>query len=147
MSPEYQDLAQHLHEALLPPDPGDFRALPTFASTHAAASVAATSLQAGARVGPYELILPLGAGGMAEVWLARRADGAFKREVALKLPMLTHLRADLQQRFARERDILASLEHPHIARLYDAGIAPGGQGPKHLDRRPRTYSFSVAGDA
>ena len=61
---------------------------------------------------------------MAEVWLARRADGAFKREVALKLPMLTQLRADLEPRFARERDILASLEHPHIARLYDAGVDP-----------------------
>ena len=59
------------------------------------------------------------------MWLARRADGAFKREVALKLPTL-NLRADLEQRFARERDILASLEHPHIARFYDAGIDPNG---------------------
>src|SRR5580698_6849780 len=68
----------------------------------------------------------LGAGGMAEVWLARRADGAFKREVALKLPMLAQARAGLEARFARERDILASLEHPHIARLYDAGVDPKG---------------------
>ena len=59
---------------------------------------------------------------MAEVWLARRADGAFKREIALKLPMLNRLQAGLEARFARERDILASLEHPHIARLYDAGV-------------------------
>ncbi len=65
-------------------------------------------------------------GGMAEVWLARRADGAFKREVALKLPLLRQLRQDLAQRFAVERDILASLEHPNIARLYDAGIDTGG---------------------
>ncbi len=64
---------------------------------------------------------------MAEVWLARRADGAFKREVALKLPMLdAHAQAVWRQRFARERDILASLEHPHIARLYDAGVDPQG---------------------
>ena len=77
-------------------------------------------------MGPYELIRLLGAGGMAEVWLARRADGAFKREVALKLPMLAPAQADLEARFARERDILASLEHPHIARLYDAGIDPTG---------------------
>ncbi len=63
---------------------------------------------------------------MAEVWLAKRADGAFNREVALKLPSLTRVRRDLEQRFARERDILASLEHPHIARLYDAGIDPHG---------------------
>jgi TolB-like protein len=46
--------------------------------------------------------------------------------VALKLPTLARLRADLEQRFARERDILASLEHPHIARLYDAGVDPKG---------------------
>ncbi len=78
------------------------------------------------RVGPYELIRLLGAGGMAEVWLAKRADGAFNREVALKLPSMTRVRRDLEQRFIRERDILASLEHPHIARLYDAGIDPQG---------------------
>jgi hypothetical protein len=58
-----------------------------------------------------------GAGGMAEVWLAKRADGAFKREVALKLPMVSRLRKALEERFIRERDILASLEHPNIARL------------------------------
>jgi TolB-like protein len=63
---------------------------------------------------------------MAEVWLARRADGAFKREIALKLPMRNRLQAGLEVRFARERDILASLEHPHIARLYDAGVDPQG---------------------
>src|ERR1017187_2057561 len=63
---------------------------------------------------------------MAEVWLARRADGAFKREVALKLPLLTRMRKDLEQRFIRERDILASLEHPQIARLYDAGVDSKG---------------------
>jgi serine/threonine protein kinase len=130
LSSEYIDLAQCLREALLPGDSqaADFKSLstlPKFASADDG-TVAASGLQPGARVGPYELFRPLGAGGMAEVWLARRADGAFKREVALKLPKLTHLRADLEQRFARERDILAGLEHPHIARLYDAGISPEG---------------------
>jgi eukaryotic-like serine/threonine-protein kinase len=84
-------------------------------------------LQAGTRIGPYELLRPLGMGGMAEVWLARRADGAFKREVALKLPRQAPLQEALSQRFARECEILASLEHPLIARLYDAGIGKGGQ--------------------
>jgi serine/threonine protein kinase/tetratricopeptide (TPR) repeat protein len=88
--------------------------------------IAASGLIPGAFVGPYELIRLLGAGGMAEVWLARRADGAFKRDVALKLPLLTRRRQDLEQRFAHERDILASLEHPHIARFYDAGIDTEG---------------------
>ena len=88
--------------------------------------VGASGLNPGARVGPYELIRLLGSGGMAEVWLARRADGAFKRDVALKLPLLTRRRKDLAQRFAHERDILASLEHPNIARFYDAGVDADG---------------------
>ncbi len=83
-------------------------------------------LKAADRVGPYELVRELGSGGMAEVWLARRADGAYKREVALKLPKLTRLRRNLERHYERERDILASLEHPNIARLYDAGLAPDG---------------------
>jgi serine/threonine protein kinase len=77
-------------------------------------------------VGPYRLIRLLGEGGMAEVWLAQRADGSIKREVALKLPMLRRDRQDLASRFARECDILAALEHPRIARLYDAGVSPDG---------------------
>jgi serine/threonine-protein kinase len=83
----------------------------------------ATGLEPGSLVGPYRLKRELGSGGMADVWLAERADGAFEREVALKLPRLSRLRRDLAERFARERDILARLEHPHIARFYDAGVS------------------------
>jgi serine/threonine protein kinase/tetratricopeptide (TPR) repeat protein len=83
-------------------------------------------LKSGERIGPYELVRPLGAGGMAEVWLARRADGAFQREVALKLPMIGGLRRDLERRFVHERDILACLEHVNIARFYDAGVSAEG---------------------
>jgi serine/threonine protein kinase/TolB-like protein/Tfp pilus assembly protein PilF len=131
LSPEYQDLAPALRKALLSEDSraADSKALETLPKLEfagAASGSTANGLRPGERLGPYELIRLLGAGGMAQVWLARRADGAFKRDVALKLPMLTHLRADLEQRFARERDILASLEHPHIARFYDAGIDPNG---------------------
>jgi serine/threonine protein kinase len=131
LSPEHQDLAQALHDALLPGDVQVARVqalgtLPKFGTADVPWDVVASGLQPGARVGPYQLIRVLGAGGMAEVWLARRADGAFKREVALKLPLLSRLRADLEERFARECDILASLEHPHIARLYDAGVDPNG---------------------
>jgi serine/threonine protein kinase/tetratricopeptide (TPR) repeat protein len=130
-SPGYPDLAQHLREALLPQDSRAAYsksplALPGLAFAQEASAAPASGLQPGARVGPYELIRILGAGGMAEVWFARRADGAFRREVALKLPMSSRLRKDLEPRFARERDILASLEHPHIARFYDAGIDPNG---------------------
>ena len=86
--------------------------------------------QQGQRVGPFELIEPLGQGGMGSVWLARYADGRLKREVAVKLPAASHdplALNSLRERFARERDFLAQLEHPHIARLYDAGVSDAGQ--------------------
>ncbi|HMK87208.1 MAG TPA: protein kinase [Steroidobacteraceae bacterium] len=131
LAPQYQDLSPALWKALLPDDKQrsrleQFAALPKWRLDQDSDTQASRGPEPGARVGPYELIRLLGAGGMAQVWLARRADGAFKREVALKLPMLTRMREGLEQRFMRERDILASLEHPNIARLYDAGIDPEG---------------------
>ncbi|MBL8346891.1 MAG: serine/threonine protein kinase [Rubrivivax sp.] len=81
---------------------------------------------AGDLIGPWRLLQPLGEGGMATVWRAERADGSLAREVALKLPRLGWS-AGLVQRMARERDLLAALEHPHIARLYDAGVTEGGR--------------------
>lgn len=78
-------------------------------------------------VGPYRLLRELGRGGMGTVWLAERADGLLKRPVALKLPHLGCYSAQFAERFARERDILAGLTHPNIARLYDAGFTPSGQ--------------------
>jgi len=90
------------------------------------APVPTAGVQAEDLVGPYRLVRLLGQGGMAQVWLAQRADGAFKRDVALKLPMLSRHRRDLARRFARERNILAGLEHPNIARLYEAGVTPEG---------------------
>ena len=130
LPPEHEDLAQALRSALLPKDsqvPGfEGLVLPELAAANEGRALADQGLRPGDHIGPYELDRRLGAGGMAEIWLARRVDGAFRREVALKLPTLTRLRADLEQRFARERDILASLEHPHIARLYDAGVDRNG---------------------
>src|SRR5678815_2853269 len=73
----------------------------------------------------YRLIREIGVGGMSSVWLAERSDGQLKREVALKLP-LTGPRMQVE-RFLRERDILAALTHPNIARLYDAGFSESGQ--------------------
>lgn len=78
-------------------------------------------------VGPYRLIRELGAGGTATVWLAERADGSLRRQVALKLPRVAWLDRGLAERLNRERDILASLEHPSIARLYDAGVDEAGR--------------------
>jgi serine/threonine-protein kinase len=91
------------------------------AFTMVGSAAAPAGLAAGGLVGPYRLERLLGRGGMGEVWLAEREDGSVKRKVALKLPHVSWSPA-FAQRFARERDILASLEHPHIARLYDAGV-------------------------
>jgi eukaryotic-like serine/threonine-protein kinase len=88
---------------------------------------AADALQAGVTVGPYRLVRPLGEGGMGEVWLAERSDMLQRRKVALKLPRLLTGRAALAERMAREREILAGLNHPNIARLYDAGLTADGQ--------------------
>ena len=84
-------------------------------------------VQAGATVGPYELERMLGEGGMGQVWLARRADGLYQRRVALKLLRPGLADPNLRLRFTRERQILARLEHPHIARLLDAGISADNQ--------------------
>ncbi len=114
-----RDLAPALRRAVLSQNEGGFRTLPKFAD----ATAATDRFRAGQRIGPYTLIRRLGEGGMAQVWLANRGDGADAGNVALKLPIALHLRGDLHRRFSRERDILASLEHPQIARLYDAGTA------------------------
>jgi serine/threonine-protein kinase len=82
---------------------------------------------AGVRIGAYLLERELGQGGMGRVWLARRVDGQLDRRVALKLPFAGPFQRELMRRFARERDILAALAHPNIARLYDAGVTEAGQ--------------------
>ncbi len=84
-------------------------------------------LRADVSIGPYRLIRELGVGGMGAVWLAERSDGSLKRTVALKLPHAGPFQRQLAERFDRERDILAALTHPNIARLYDAGAGSTGQ--------------------
>ncbi len=80
-------------------------------------------MRPGLLVGPYRLERILGEGGMGQVWLATRADGLYQRRVALKLLRPGFADPKLRLRFTRERQILARLEHPHIARLLDAGIS------------------------
>ncbi len=90
-------------------------------------------------VGPYRVVRKLGEGGMGAVWLAHRTDGMVRRLVALKLPRLSWSRAALAERMAQEREILASLDHHHIARLYDAGVTNTGQpylAIEYVDGRP-----------
>ncbi|HEX7183663.1 MAG TPA: tetratricopeptide repeat protein [Thermoanaerobaculia bacterium] len=84
-------------------------------------------LAPGTRVGPYRLLGLLGRGGMGEVYLAERADGVFEQRVALKLVKRGMDSEEIVRRFHRERQILARLEHPGIARIVDGGTAPDGR--------------------
>jgi eukaryotic-like serine/threonine-protein kinase len=84
------------------------------------------------QIGPYTILNEIGRGGMGVVYLADRADGEYRKRVAIKL--ITYARrgtkpeqANLDQRFRRERQILAQLEHPGIARLLDGGATSTGQ--------------------
>jgi eukaryotic-like serine/threonine-protein kinase len=81
-------------------------------------------LSAGSRLGPYEIVSPLGAGGMGEVYKAR--DTRLGRDVAVKV-LPTHLSNDpeLKARFEREARAISSLSHPHICALYDVGSHEG----------------------
>ncbi len=80
----------------------------------------------GRRIGPWRLLDLLGRGGMGTVYRAERADGAFEQRVALKLLRLPLLGPEGRRRFTAERQILARLEHPAIARLLDGGILEDG---------------------
>src|SRR5882724_8490366 len=85
-----------------------------------------SELRGGDSIGPYLLERELGAGGMGEVWLARRADKLVEAPLALKL-LHSHLASSLRERFVREGRVLGQLAHPNIAKLLDAGITSDGQ--------------------
>lgn len=82
---------------------------------------------AGRTFGPYTLERPLGRGGMGVVWLARRSDGRYEGKVAIKLLNAALIGNAAERRFRREGEVLARLAHPHIARLFDAGVGPDEQ--------------------
>jgi WD40 repeat protein/serine/threonine protein kinase len=105
---------------------------------HVATLVDADPGLVGKQFGPYRVLALLGHGGMGSVWLAERSDGLFARQVALKLIHPALKSRILSERFAREREILASLNHPHIARLLDAGSTEDGQSYLALDYVPGT---------
>lgn len=88
----------------------------------------------GMRVGPWQLVELLGEGGMGTVWKAERADGAYDRSVALKLLRVDGATDALADRLRTERQILARLEHPNVARLYDGGVADDGRPYLVLER-------------
>lgn len=101
-------------------------------------SVMQPELRAGDTLGPWRLVRQIGAGGMGAVFLAERADALYAQQVAIKL---LHGVPDGQAvaRLADERRILATLQHPGIARLYDGGTTPAGQPylvMEHVDGLP-----------
>ncbi len=80
----------------------------------------------GDHLGPWRLLRELGSGGMGSVYLAERADDAYRGKVAIKCLRSTLAASEMSRRFRRERQILADLAHPNIARLLDGGAAPDG---------------------
>lgn len=103
------------------------------AQTRFAAPVAAAAarwldneLSPGDRLGAWTLEHEMGRGGMGRVFAARRSDGHYEQRAAIKV-LLGYTGPDAQQRLKRERQILASLEHPNIARLLDGGTTPAGR--------------------
>jgi eukaryotic-like serine/threonine-protein kinase len=80
----------------------------------------------GRRLGAYAIAREIGRGGMGAVYLASRADDEFQKAVAIKIVAAPLGDATLLRRFRRERQILAALEHPHIARLLDGGTTEEG---------------------
>ena len=101
------------------------------------------ALTTGARLGPYEIQSPLGAGGMGEVYKAR--DTRLDRTVAIKvLPVHVASDPDLHQRFEREARAIGALNHPHICTLYDIGQQDGVEkGPLPIDRALQ-YAMQIA---
>jgi len=104
------------------------------------------------RVGPFEIDRLIGRGGMGAVYLAHRVDGNFQQQVAIKLidlPLATDL---FRERFRLERQILAGLNHPYIARLLDGGVTSEGEpflameyvDGVPIDRYCREHQLSIA---
>ena len=103
---------------------------------------------AGQRLGDYQLVREIGRGGMGTIYLARRADEEFEKEVAIKILKRGTDTEEVLRRFRAERQILAQLEHPNIARLIDAGTSPEGLPyfvMEYVDGVPITKFCDTAG--
>src|SRR5439155_1903731 len=91
-----------------------------------AAPQSATAPEGASRFGPYEVERQIGQGGMGAVYLANRVDGQFRQRVAIKVVTRQGFGELFLERFRMERQILASLNHPGIARLLDGGVGQDG---------------------
>ncbi len=106
---------------------GDFLMPPHASAVEHVSSQAMLSATVARRIGPYRLLRPLGAGGMGAVFYAIRDDGAFDQEVAIKVTRPDIRSERLLARFERERRLLARLDHPNIARMFDGGATDDGE--------------------
>src|SRR5512134_2478837 len=86
----------------------------------------AASLAPGAEVGHYRILREIGRGGMGAVYLGARSDDVFEKQVAIKVVPGALVNDALRERFARERQLLATLDHPGIARVLDGGSTSSG---------------------
>jgi eukaryotic-like serine/threonine-protein kinase len=106
---------------------------------------------AGRRIGAYRLVRLLGEGGMGAVYLAERADEAYRQQVAVKMARSGGLTEEGKRRFSRERQALAQLQHPHVSRLLDGGVTEDGApylvmeyvDGMHIDQYCREHALSV----
>jgi serine/threonine-protein kinase len=105
---------------------GEFLERPAIDVVTEWAEPASPDAKIGHHIGPYQLIRLLGRGGMGRVYLAERNDGQFEQRVAMKLLSRDGYGQQFRHRFLEERQILASLNHPHIARLFDGGMTTDG---------------------
>jgi serine/threonine-protein kinase len=113
--------------------------LPTFDATLIRLPATVPELPPGRRVGPYRIESVLGCGGMGAVYLAVRDDSTYEKRVAIKVIRGALASPDAVERFKRERQILARLEHPNIARLLDGGATEDGLPylvMEHIEGRP-----------
>ncbi|HEU5134326.1 MAG TPA: protein kinase [Steroidobacteraceae bacterium] len=141
IDPALRARVERLLASALSPDHSRVLARPVVDGMARMTLESASALAAGQVLAGYRLIRELGRGGMSVVWLAERADGVVKRQVALKMPMFILQGEGDLARFVRERDALATLSHPNVARLYDAGVLPSGQPfivLEHVDGVPLT---------
>jgi WD40 repeat protein/serine/threonine protein kinase len=105
---------------------GDFIEEPAMAKVVGLLRDAPVASATGRRIGPYEIVREIGRGGMGVVYLAVRADDEYHRQVAIKLAWPGEDSGEMLRRFRQERQILANLDHPNIARLLDGGSTEDG---------------------
>jgi serine/threonine-protein kinase len=120
-------LRQEVASLLASYEKGDFAELPAFDEGMMLLQESEDRSLSGQSIGPYKVIRKIGQGGMGAVYLACRADETFQKEVAIKLIQSGQDSEDVIRRFRSERQILATLEHPHITRLLDGGTTDGGR--------------------